>query len=49
MSREVKRYNDEFKRQMVNLYNNGKTIVELSTEYGVPKGILHGKLTTPSR
>lgn len=29
------RYTEEFKRQVVNLYNSGKSVIELSSEYGV--------------
>ena len=29
------RYSDEFKQQIVNLYNSGQLVLELSREYGV--------------
>ena len=31
------RYDDEFKQMIVNLYNSGKSITELMSEYGVAK------------
>ena len=33
-------YSDEFKEKMVHLYNAGKTITELSRDYGVSKSAL---------
>lgn len=33
-------YTDEFKEQLVHLYNNGRTISELSRDYGVSKSAL---------
>lgn len=35
------RYDDEFKQMIVNLYNSGKSITELMSEYGVAKAILY--------
>lgn len=35
MSRNGVRYSDEFKKQIVELYNSGQPALELSREYGV--------------
>ena len=35
MSNTKKRYNEDFKKQLVELYNLGKSVTELSDEYGV--------------
>lgn len=35
------RYDDEFKQMIVNLYNSGKSITELMSEYGVAKATLY--------
>jgi transposase len=35
MSNKSKRYTDEFKLQIVKLYNNGKLTIELAKEYKV--------------
>lgn len=41
MAKNQKSYTMEFKQQLVNLhYKCGKKIVELSSEYGVPKGTI---------
>lgn len=37
MTKEYKKYDEEFKKTIVNLYENGKGITELSREYGVIK------------
>ena len=37
MGRKVKNYTDEFKKQIVALNKNGKTIVELAKEYELAK------------
>lgn len=36
MSRSRKHYTKDFKDQISNLYSSGKTILELSSEYGIP-------------
>ena len=42
MAENQKRYTNEFKQRMVDLYNkSSKSIVELSDEYGLPKSTLH--------
>lgn len=40
MSRISKRYIDEYKNTIVGLYNSGKTLTELNSEYGLPKSII---------
>jgi len=35
MERKKKRYTEEFKQQIVELYQNGKSVIELSGEYGL--------------
>lgn len=43
------RYSDEFKKTIIELYENGKSISELSSEYGIAKSTVGGwvKLNTP--
>jgi len=31
----AKRYQEEFKKQIVALYNNGKSLADLNREYGI--------------
>jgi len=33
----AKRYEEEFKKQIVSLFNNGKTLADINREYGVAK------------
>ena len=40
MSRQYKSYDEEFKKTIVNLYENGKGISELSREYGIGKSTI---------
>lgn len=35
MSRNANRFSDEFKNQIVELYNSGQSVTSLSREYGV--------------
>lgn len=42
MSRNNKTYTEEFKRTLVDLLNNGKTITEVSREYGIATSNLSG-------
>ena len=35
------RYNDEFKRKIINLANNGKKISEIIDEYGIARSTVH--------
>lgn len=35
MARVYKQYDEDFKRMIVNLVNNGKSVSEISREYGV--------------
>lgn len=37
MGKTSKRYTDEYKDTIVELFNRGKTYSELSSEYGIPK------------
>ena len=37
MGRKVRSYTQEYKNTIVDLFNNGKTYAEISSEYGVPK------------
>ncbi len=34
-------YTDEFKKQIITLYQNGKSIVKIIKEYGVPKSAVY--------
>lgn len=34
-------YDVDFKKTIVDLYNNGKSVTELSREYGLPKSNIH--------
>ena len=40
MERQYKSYDEDFKKTIVNLYENGKGISELSREYGVGKSTI---------
>ena len=40
MARQYKIYDEDFKKTVVNLYENGKGISELSREYGVGKSTI---------
>ena len=40
MARQYKSYDEDFKKTIVNLYENGKSISELSREYGVGKSTI---------
>ena len=40
MARQYKSYEEEFKKTVVSLYENGKGISELSREYGVGKSTI---------
>ena len=35
-----KRYEEEFKKQLVAIYNNGKSLADINREYGVAKSTL---------
>ncbi|MBO6126931.1 MAG: transposase [Clostridia bacterium] len=42
MAKNQRNYTNEFKQQMVDLYNKSrKSVVGLSGEYGLPKSTLH--------
>ena len=40
MAKQYKSYDEDFKKTIVNLYENGKGISELSREYGVGKSTI---------
>ena len=42
MARQYKSYDEDFKKTIVNLYESGKGISELSREYGVSKSVISG-------
>ncbi|HHW57322.1 MAG TPA: transposase, partial [Clostridia bacterium] len=44
MPRGQRKYNDEFKNTIVELYNHGKSLAELSSEYGISKSTILGWL-----
>lgn len=35
MEKEPRKYTEEFKRQIIELYENGKSVIELAREYGL--------------
>lgn len=35
-----KRYTEEYKNTIVELYNSGKTLAEINSEYGLPKSTI---------
>ena len=42
MARQYKSYEEDFKKTVVKLYENGKGVSELSREYGVGKSTIEG-------
>ena len=50
MAHNGKRYSEEFKRQIIDLYLSGKSVAELAEEYGLVEQTIHkwNKLYTPS-
>lgn len=40
--RKVKRYDQEYKDMIVDLYKSGMTLAELSSEYGIAKSTING-------
>jgi transposase len=44
MARGQKQYTDEFKKTIVELYNSGKSLGDLSSEYGISKSTIIGWL-----
>lgn len=42
MARGQKQYTEEFKKTIVELYNSGKSLAELSSEYGISKSTITG-------
>ena len=43
MARQYKSYDEEYKKTIVNLYESGKGISELSREYGVGKSTIDSR------
>lgn len=52
MSKAYKKYDEDFKKTLVSLYENGKRISELSREYGINESTIrpwiqkYGRITT---
>ncbi|ERI92767.1 transposase [Clostridiales bacterium oral taxon 876 str. F0540] len=44
MSRGQRQYTEEFKKTIVELYNSGRSLAELSSEYGISKSTITGWL-----
>ena len=42
MAKGTKWYTEEFKNTVVELYNSGKNLTELSSEYGIAKSTITG-------
>jgi transposase len=42
MGKGTKWYSEEFKNTIVELYNSGKTLTELNSEYGIAKSTISG-------
>ena len=40
MARQYKSYDEDFKKTIVNLYESGKGISDLSREYGMSKSVI---------
>jgi transposase len=41
MSKNKDQFTEEFKKQMVAMYNSGKSATEIAKEYGMAKSTLH--------
>lgn len=44
MARGQKHYTEEFKSTIIELYNSGKTLAELSSEYALSKSTITGRI-----
>ena len=42
MPRNQRKYSDEFKKTIIELYNTGKSLSVLSSEYGISKSTING-------
>lgn len=47
MRRTGKRYTDDFKKMVIEVYNSGKPILELCSEYGVTNATVYKWLKNP--
>lgn len=45
--RKGKRYDQEYKDMIVDLYKSGMTLAELSSEYGIAKSTINGWIKEP--
>ena len=41
MSKKKIKYEDSFKKQIVNLFKNGKSVLEISKEYGISRASVY--------
>ena len=41
MSSTSNRYSNEFKQQLIGLFQSGQSVTKLSREYGIPTGTIH--------
>ncbi len=41
-SRRLSRYTDEFRLQIIKLYESGKSVGDISKEYGIASSTIHG-------
>ena len=39
--RKIRQYTDEFKQQMVELYNNGKSASDIAREYDISRSVIN--------
>lgn len=46
MSTKKQHFTEEFKKQIVSMYNGGKTTTEIAREYGMAKSTLHKWIST---
>ncbi len=49
MARGQKHYTEEFKNTIVELYNSGKSLAELSREYALSKSTINGWISKRSQ
>lgn len=46
MSKQKQHFTEEFKKQMVAMYNSGKSATAIAREYGMAKSTLHKWIST---